>query len=861
MFSLPKELSIRAALRVVVSKSFRHSMRRIVEFSLHFCTRRVSRVGKTIVASFRLAVALVCVGASLILGAHWFGMIPDTKPLEVRAKCQLSETIAVHCAAHVRKQQWADLETVLQIHVDRNPDLLSIGLRSDLGVLRIETGHHGQIAAACEATGKDTAGADWHSARLVRVPITLNRRNWGHVELCFREKPTDLTSTVMGTPVIPLLIFFIGTGLIVYTFFVTRILGIFRGTQVVPDRVRQALDTLAEGLLVLDERARIILANRAFADTTGISSAELASHHADELGWVTDGRASAAELPWTRAINESANQTEQMLRYQLPDGSERIFSVNAAPLGSDGDRRGALATFRDVTHVEEHRVELENMLSLLRNSRDEIKRKNGELEILATQDALTGCLNRRAFFERFERLWDDAIQNSAHLATVMVDVDHFKSVNDTYGHQVGDDVLRAVSKAIRDRFHDTGLVCRYGGEEFCIALTDCSLVDAMALAEQLRQDIAAIVFDDPAELKLTASLGVSELRFAPENVQEIITQADLSLYKAKSSGRDCVMSYAPSMVSMAGEHEITVPTQPPVNIPFQAVTALVSTLSYRDPFTAEHSRRVADLCVRAAQGILDAQQTYVLEIAALLHDIGKVGVPDDILLKPGPLNNQEWEVMGRHDRIGVEIVAGAFNCPPLTDLVSMHHAFYGGKARDPELPTGDDIILGARLLTICDSYDAMVSDRVYRKGRSHAEAIAELRRCAGTQFDPELVEHFANVIQDGSANATKGVFALRNQAAIQIGQQVERLAVAIGRQDANELHGLAVRLGAYARNSDIQPVAEAAKVIEEHASSEEIQWIDLLNETRDLMDTCRATQTEFLRDSLSAESSSSKARS
>ena len=815
-------------------------------------------MGKTIVASFRLAVALVCVGASLILGAHWFGMIPDTKPLEVRAKSQLSETIAVHSAAHVRKQQWVDLKTVLQTHVDRNPDLLSIGLRSDLGVLRIQTAHHAEIASACQPSGSDMAGADVPSARLMKVPITLNRRNWGHVELCFREQPNDLASTWMGTPVIPLLSFFIGTGLVVYTFFVTRILGIFRGTQVVPDRVRQALDTLAEGLLVLDERARIILANRAFADTTGISSDELSSHHADELGWVTEEEESETPLPWTRAINESANQTEQMLRYQLPDGSQRIFSVNAAPLGSDGSRRGALATFRDVTHVEEHRVELENMLSLLRNSRDEIKRKNGELEILATQDALTGCLNRRAFFERFERLWADAKQNAAHLATVMVDIDHFKSVNDTYGHQVGDDVLRAVSKAIRDRFSEKGLVCRYGGEEFCIALMDCSLVDAMALAEQLRKDVAAIIFEDPAELKLTASLGVSELRFDPENIQEMITQADLCLYKAKASGRNCVMSYSPSMVSMAGEHEIAVPSQPPVNIPFQAVTALVSTLSYRDPFTAEHSRRVADLCVRAAQGILDARQTYVLEIAALLHDIGKVGVPDDILLKPGPLTNQEWEVMGRHDRIGVEIVAGAFNCPPLTDLVSMHHAFYGGKARDPDLPTGDDIVLGARLLTICDSYDAMVSDRVYRKGRSHDEAIAELRRCAGTQFDPNLVEHFARVIEDGTANATKGVFALRNQAAIQIGYQVERLAVAIGRQDAKELHDLAERLGAYARHSDIKDVAEAAKVIERHAGSEDIQWMELLSETRDLMDTCRATQTEFLRDSLSAESTSPK---
>ena len=442
----------------------------------------------------------------------------------------------------------------------------------------------------------------------------------------------------------------------------------------------------------------------------------------------------------------------------------------------------------------------------------------------------------------------------------MVDVDHFKSVNDTYGHQVGDDVLRAVSRAIRERFEDVGLVCRYGGEEFCVAVENCSLDHAMVLAEQLRADIADITFDEPAELKLTASFGVSDMRFDPENVQEMIAQADLCLYQAKQSGRNCVISFCPSMTMESVTSGKTDSATPSVNLPFQAVTALVSTLSYRDANTAEHSRRVADLCVRAAQGILDAQQTYVLEIAALLHDIGKVGVPDHILLKPGQLTKEEWEVMGRHDRIGVDIVAGAFNCKPLTEVISMHHAFYGGKARDPNMPTGDDIVLGARLLTICDSYDAMVSDRVYRKGRTHDEAIAELRRCAGTQFDPELVEHFASMIHERSREATTGIYALRNQSAIQIGYQVERLADALDRQDAKDLHGLAVRLGMYARNSSIPAIADAAKVIEQHTSQEEIEWMLLLRDTRDLLDTCRAAQTEFLRDSLEADFGTSAKR-
>ncbi len=218
-----------------------------------------------------------------------------------------------------------------------------------------------------------------------------------------------------------------------------RILKLFNSTQVVPDRVRQALDTLAEGLLVLDERGRIVLANEAFATIVEIPSKELENRLASDLTWVAEDVADK-DYPWSLAIDESELQTERLLRYQLESGPQRIFSVNAAPLGKDRTQRGALATFRDVTHVEEHRAELERMLSLLRNSRDEIKRKNTELEILATQDALTGCLNRRAFFETFDSLWVESKALGTPLACLMIDIDHFKSVNDTYGHHAGDEV-------------------------------------------------------------------------------------------------------------------------------------------------------------------------------------------------------------------------------------------------------------------------------------------------------------------------------------------------------------------------------------------------------------------------------------
>ena len=589
---------------------------------------------------------------------------------EVASRRSLSETIAINSAAHVRKQQWLDLRVTLQTLVDRNPDLVSIGVRSDQGFLKVDTGHHGELWT--------TAVADSSSMQAVKVPITLNRRPWGNVEFCFNPLKSQ-SGSLTEHPLIQLLLFFCLSGTIGYTLFVGKVMRIFSTTQIVPERVRQALDTIAEGLLVLDERARIVLANRAFSQTVEIPPELLTDSSANELPWKTPEDEHCDDHPWMMAIDESETVTEQMLHLQVGEGKRRIFSVNAAPIGGGGARRGALATFRDVTHIEEHRAELETMLTMLRSSRDEVEQKNRELEILATQDALTGCVNRRAFFERFGHLWQIYQKDNTPLAVVMIDNDHFKSVNDTYGHGVGDDVLRSVSKVLREQYKELGIVCRYGGEEFCVLLPNTTFETAIEYAEVSRRSIEEIVFDDPAELRLTASLGVSETRFNPTDPQDLINQADVCLYAAKRSGRNCVVPYREELSGMESAGEEKKPES--VDIPYQAVTALVSTLSYRDTNTAEHSRRVADLCCRLAEQFMQKQDIYILEIAALLHDIGKVGVPDDILLKPGKLSREEWQIMSRHDRIGVEIVANAFECEELTRIVQSRHSWFGGSSR------------------------------------------------------------------------------------------------------------------------------------------------------------------------------------
>ncbi|WP_037245732.1 diguanylate cyclase [Rhodopirellula baltica] len=859
---------------------------------------------QAVFASLRLAFALVCVGLGLILGAQWLGFIPDSRLAEEAARRKFCETVAIASIDDIRQHRWAKLNTTLDALVRQNESLLSAGLRTESGILQANTKHHricwnkskstGEAKSAGtpnansqDATSRDsdlflsddpapaesvptwveptepgskqsTVELDGDIIRL-DIPITVQERTWGNLEFTFRSKIAGPFGGLLDEGILRLLIFFTVIGMGSYSFLMMRILGVFSRTQVVPDRVRQALDTLAEGLLVLDKDGKIVLANDNFLATNGYEPEELQERLAADLPWVFgngDKSTKDAELPWTQAISQRKSVVGEILRLTGRDGIHRVFSVNAGPIGEDEKQKGALVTFQDVTHVEKHRLELENMLSMLRLSKDEIQKKNQELEILATRDALTGCLNRRAFFERMEEMLTDYRNAGRPLSCFMVDIDHFKSVNDTYGHHAGDEVLRKVSKVLRDLHEENQVVCRYGGEEFCVMLPGHDLDEAMEQSERTRLAVMNIRLEDPESLRLTASLGVSELKFGATDVQSLINQADSCLYVAKRGGRNQSVAFDPDRVDVLGEEEA-----PPeevadpnlVSLPFHAVTALVSALAYRDPATAEHSRRVANLCVQAADGLVCQRDIYVLEIAALLHDIGKIGVPDDVLHKPGPLTDEEWKVMRRHNTIGLDMVAGTFHCPELERIIRAHHAISERGTTERHLKL-DELPMEARILTIADTYDSIVSDHAYRQGRPHSTAAMELKRCAGKQFDTELVNHFLTKIEADVKESAMGVptatgisFAVPKPTALKIGQQIERIAEAMDAQNITELRDLARDLCDIADASYLTPIVDSARQIEEAASNgENVEWITLLRQTQKLLDLCRATQNAHL---------------
>ena len=797
-------------------------------------------------ATIRLSTGVAALTVSILLAAQALGLIPDAAGAKLRGRGQLCEAIAIHCSLAAQRGDLSTIREATREIVARDADIRSAGVRRPDGKLLIQAGDH---AAHWKAPPGEES-----TPTFVRVPIYSGENRWGTVEIAFNDAGNDgVVGALMANPLFRLAMFVSGAGFLAYLIYLRRSLQYLDPAAVIPERVKAMLDTLAEGVLVLDNKERIVLANNAFTAAVGQPAGDLTGVPASRFGWTrpqADDTSGDERFPWTDALRDGTARTAVALCLKRGDDDVRTFTVNCGPImGGDGSPRGALATFDDVTPIEKKNSQLRTTLEMLRQSRDEINRQNQELQALATTDPLTGCLNRRSFFAQFEAHWASARRYGYKLSCVMADVDRFKRINDKHGHTVGDQVLQHVASVLKGLAREGDVVCRYGGKEFCVLLTHTDADGAALAAERYR---AAIEAAPCGGVAVTASLGVAGLEVSPRSPQDLIDQADKALYAAKQAGRnrvirrdrvptDAVVAKDGTGAKSAGG-EGSAPAAPaPSPIPYGAVTALMSALRYRDPSTADHSQRVADLCVATAKDLVSVGDCFVLEVAALLHDIGKLGVPDAILLKPGPLSDAEWKIMRAHDRMGAEIVSAAFNSDELTGIVQTHHAWFGGSPRDPGLPTGHHIPLRARVLSIADAYDAMTTDRVYRKGRARDEAFAELRRCAGIQFDPELVERFIAVVTAAdSGRAGKATEAELALARVQ--QQIERLGHALDAKDITLLRAMAGRLVATAGRDGLGDVAKAAAELERSAATNG-DVLDVVTKVNELMELCRSATT------------------
>lgn len=755
---------------------------------------------KKLPVSVRVTIGLVSLVLVVFGVALRLGLMPDTQPQIVAARLQTAESLAMQCAmAAARGRDPRAVQHFLDRALERTPDIRSAAVRLSDGTVLAAAGDHDAMWADAPTTGSGPAH--------LRVPMVERGESWATLEIAVQPLQAEGWRQMVYNPTLRLAAFLIVGTFVVFLLYLRMTLRYLDPSSVIPERVKAMLDVMAEGVLVLDTRGRIVLANRGMCDLTGLTLRKLQTKNAADLAWRAEGELAEVDkgvplvpreaYPWERTLGNGEGINGARLRLALGDGTIRSLVVNVMPvLAADGKQRGAVATFDDVTGIEQKNAELEDTLGRLERSQREIELKNQELEVLATRDTLTGCFNRRSLYQRLDAAWADSKQSGRPLGVVMLDIDRFKSINDTHGHATGDEVLRLVAAVLKETVQEPAVVGRYGGEEFCVVLPNVDPDASAAFGETIR---AAIEHRNCAGLGVTSSVGVSNLIFGAEQPSELIDQADQALYVAKRTGRNRVCRFdrltkdipppaTPTPPSAAPAAVVAAPqvVAPHPQIPFNVVHALVSALLYRDTPTAQHSRRVADLALTAASGLLPAKGLYLLEVAALLHDIGKLGVPDTVLLKPGPLTSDEWAVMRLHAQIGVEIVATAFGCDDLTETLRAHHAWFGdaSEAGDATRRRPSEIPLTARILGIADAFDAITSDRPYRARRTREEAFGELRRCAGRQFDPELVERFIVAVGEASQeHASRS--RLRFPASTgMLGQELQRLVEAASARES-----------------------------------------------------------------------------
>ncbi len=357
---------------------------------------------------------------------------------------------------------------------------------------------------------------------------------------------------------------------------------------------------------------------------------------------------------------------------------------------------------------------------------------------LALTDPLTGLGNHRHFHERLQRELVTAEEGSKPLTLCFVDVDDFKQINDGFGHPSGDRVLSQIAGKLRQG----GEAFRLGGDEFALLLVDHDEGTALAAADSIVERIGALDLDHIGSV--TVSAGLATFPVQGHGRDQLIRLADSALYWAKEHGKNRVRLYRPDVVELAELKRLA--AGPDLAARYRAAASLAKAVDARDTYTGSHSERVAELAARVAMRVgLDAEQVELTRLAGSLHDLAKLAIPEEILRKPGELTDSERLVLERHPQIGYRML-DSLGVDPVADIVLYHHERWDGEGY-PNGMHADAIPLGARIIFVADAYDAMTSDRVYRPRRSSESALAELERCAGTQFDPGIVAAFAEEVE------------------------------------------------------------------------------------------------------------------
>ena len=348
----------------------------------------------------------------------------------------------------------------------------------------------------------------------------------------------------------------------------------------------------------------------------------------------------------------------------------------------------------------------------------EKRKKQKHIEYLSYHDMLTGLFNRQFLEEELKRL---NTERNLPISIIMGDINKLKIINDAFGHEKGDELIKKAADVLKQCCRVDDLIARWGGDEFVILLPKTERVKAEEIANRITENC---VKEQVNSIAVSIALGIAAKTSIEEDIMGTLASAEEAMYKNKMLFSDSIRS--------------------------NVVNTIINTLYEKDPYEEKHAQRVGTLSRKTARVLgLDAESVKKIALGGLMHDIGKIAVDNRILEKPGMLNENEWKVMRKHAEIGARVISSDPDLADVGEAVLFHHERWDGTGypkglREKEIP------IAARIIALADSYDTMINQSTYRRPISKEEAIAEIRRNKGTQFDPKLAEAFIKKVLNGS---------------------------------------------------------------------------------------------------------------
>lgn len=498
--------------------------------------------------------------------------------------------------------------------------------------------------------------------------------------------------------------------------------------RVVDDLFRLTFEKAAVGMTLISSDFRFLRANPSFCRMTGFPERELLAQRVFDLNHPEEP---LQHESWAKHLALGQDTFHEECRF-LGKNASAVWVHLSVSVVRDADGRPTyfIAMAEDITQRKKQEREQQQ--------------RTQELLTLATTDPLTGLYNHRFMQEFLQQKMVEAKRNGQPVTVLMLDLDHFRDLNEEHGHDAGNIALRAVADCMRHSLREEDVACRYGGEEFVMILAGAPLAAALAAAERIRRRVEEVRPTAFLAQPVTCSIGVASYPDHASTPASLLKAADMALYEAKRSGRNRVCRFEPGRhASILDDLEQLASGLQGASL--DAVNALVTAIDLRDRYTGAHCQRVGRLSVELAVRLGCAEdQLDILRIGSTLLDVGKIGLPDSILTKTSRLSRQEWELMRQHPVWGEQLVQSSALPPQVLELVRWHHERLDGSGY-PDSAGGSDLPLLVRIVNVADVAAALRDDRPHRRAWPRARVLDYLQQQSGTKLDPDVVQAYVEL--------------------------------------------------------------------------------------------------------------------